>query len=736
MGIPYPGDEGFERFKLFPPPDTRTKYWQPPNSNNHLYFPPGIEKTIGDISVNLYIVEGEKKCLKANQEGIPCVGIGGLWNWSNGQNELIEDFDRIETKGRRVIIVPDSDWKSDAHHYTNGSGGARNLLLAVERLGERLRDRGAKTLVVNLPAGPNGQKVGLDDYLNLHSVDEFLKLPRYELNRQKNKRGQVKTQFEIALELASDQLVLFNDRNKDGFVFFNGECIPLRSKKIKQWLSRQVYLNTGKPINSDAENQVIKTLEGMAIFDHQMVDLQVRIASKDGAIWYDIGDRRVARITSEGWTIIDAPILFRRYAHQQVQISPVLGGDPWQFFKFVNVAKENQLLVLVYIISCFIPDIPHPIFNLHGSQGSGKTTFSRLVKRITDPSSTEAIIHPRDATELVQQLAHHHFIVFDNLSGLPDWMSDILAQACTGSGFSKRQLYTDDDDVIYSVKRCIGLNGINQIVGKPDLMDRCILLSLERIDPERRMEEAELWRQFDEIRPLIFGGILDTISRAMRIYPEVKLPFLYRMADFTRWGYAIAEALGRPGKEFLDSYQGNVERQTEEVIQRNTLAQALISFMANREKWSGHMKEAFEELQKVANPGFKDRTFPTHPNKLRNHLKVLESTLRDQGITFQIGNHSEDGTPIVFQKKSERCSGSSVSSDEQMMNSNDLKSERNVPKKQPDGQRVGIRASSGVSSSYNFSKPLNLDDSDNPEDPSHGSWSGLDFEKDEVEITA
>lgn len=41
------------------------------------------------------------------------------------------------------------------------------------------------------------------------------------------------------------------------------------------------------------------------------------------------------------------------------------------------------------------------------------------------------------------------------------------------------------------------------------------------------------------------------MSKAMKIYPDVKLDKMPRMADFAHWGYAIGEALGNLGQVFL-----------------------------------------------------------------------------------------------------------------------------------------------------------------------------------------
>ncbi len=149
---------------------------------------------------------------------------------------------------------------------------------------------------------------------------------------------------------------------------------------------------------------------------------------------------------------------------------------------------------------------------------------------------------------------------------------------------------------------------------------------------------------------MILGGIFDVIANAMKGYSDVKLSHLPRMADFAKWGYAIAEALGGRGNEFLKSYQQNVERQNEEVIQGNTLAQAVLTFMADKETWDGTIKQAWTTLKDIADPNNKDSTFPKTSRTLRKHLERIKTNLMDLGVTFRIGERTKEGYPIAFQK--------------------------------------------------------------------------------------
>jgi hypothetical protein len=455
---------------------------------------------------------------------------------------------------------------------------------------------------------------------------------------------------------------LFHDNTQEAFAFVNKEVIPIRSRQFKYLLAKVFYEVESRAPNSEALNQAITVLEGKAVYENVEITLFNRIAKRDGTFWYDIGKGKAIKITSKGWDIVDAPILFKRYSHQQPQIIPIKKGDPWQIFKFLYVGENYELLILVYIVSCFIPGIPHPVLCIYGPQGAGKTTVCKGIKRLCDPSVIETFITPKNIVELVQVLMHHYICLFDNMSSLPPWMSDTLAQACTGGGFSKRQLYTDDDDIIYQFKRCIGLNGLNLLINKPDLMDRSILLPLERIKPSKRVKETRLWEEFEKAKPTILGGILNTLTKAMAIQPKVEVNQLPRMADFLTWGVAITQALGYKPEDFINTYQANIEAQNTEVINYNTLAQAILIFMENQGHWQGTVGKLYEELKRQicgiypvtslsVPPTRLDETFPKHPNQLRKALEQLRPTLREYGIDFTIGHfHTRVGMPIEIRR--------------------------------------------------------------------------------------
>ena len=267
----------------------------------------------------------------------------------------------------------------------------------------------------------------------------------------------------------------------------------------------------------------------------------------------------------------NAPILFRRYRHQTPQVTPTQAGDIRKVLNYVNL-KGQETLFLCWLVSCFVPAIPHAMPIFYGEKGAAKTTTSASTKAIIDPSTLDTLTFQNDPRTLVVNLQQHWYLPFDNVSFINEETSDALCRAITGSGIQQRKLHSNNEDCIFKFRRCLAINGINNVATRPDLLDRSILIELERISEIDRRELAEVQAAFEADRPAILGGIFDTLSKAMGIFPTVKLNKLPRMADFARWGYAIGEALGGLGNEFLDQYAQNRQNQNDEAIANDPVA--------------------------------------------------------------------------------------------------------------------------------------------------------------------
>jgi hypothetical protein len=96
-------------------------------------------------------------------------------------------------------------------------------------------------------------------------------------------------------------------------------------------------------------------------------------------------------------------------------------------------------------------------------------------------------------------------LMLDNQNTLPEWFQDTLCRLVTGESDSKRVLYTDDEDLIWSMKRVVLLNGINPPTDRGDVQDRTLPIELHRLRDEKRIAEDDFWLHFDLGHPKLLG---------------------------------------------------------------------------------------------------------------------------------------------------------------------------------------------------------------------------------------
>ena len=463
------------------------------------------------------------------------------------------------------------------------------------------------------------------------------------------KESQANNLVELCL---TQQPVFFHDQHRTPYVRVNTGgtrvIMPIRSRPFKAWMAGLMWQTEQKAPGTEGVQGALNTLESMALFQGEKHTLYNRVAPdpNGAAVWIDMCDDkwRAIKVSAEGWSIInDPPILFKRYSHQQPLVEPTRDGDPWKLLDFCNIDKTDKntrLPLMVICTSYLIPTIPHPILVLYGIQGSGKTWLFNLIRRVFDPSSIEVLCIPKDERERVQQLDHHWIAFFDNSTSIPTWISDTICRAATGGGFTKRELYTDDDDVIYNFKRCVGLNGINIAAQRGDLLDRSLLVGLQNIEKENRKTEKQLLAEFEQQKPGILGGFLDTLVKAIQLYPLVNPPSLFRMADFTHWGCAIAIALGSTEEEFMAAYESKVKAQIEEAAHASPVATVLLSYVETyvapspTKNWEGTPSDLFKALQDHAKDleiSTRQKGWPKAPNALVRQLNELAPSLKSLG---------------------------------------------------------------------------------------------------------
>jgi hypothetical protein len=364
----------------------------------------------------------------------------------------------------------------------------------------------------------------------------------------------------------------------------------------------------------------------------------------DGKLYLDLGDEawRAIEIDSKGWRVIDnPPVRFRRSSGMQPLAYPVSGGSIEALRSFLNVQSQfDFVLVVGWMLACLRNRGPYPVLVLSGEQGSAKSTFSSILRALLDPNTAPLRALPREDRDLFIAANNGHLLAFDNISGLPAWISDTICRLATGGSFAVRQLYTDQDEVLFDAARPVILNGIEDIVTRPDLADRAVLLTLAAIPEEQRRPEAELWAAFNAERPKIFGALLDAVVEGLKRLPSTRLPKLPRMADFALWATACETAFWPPGT-FWNAYCVNRDEAVEGVIDADPVAAAVRALIAERTKWTGTASELLGALGEMAGERVaKAKTWPDSPRALSGRLRRSATFLRKVGIEI---THQREG---------------------------------------------------------------------------------------------
>lgn len=492
------------------------------------------------------------------------------------------------------------------------------------------------------------------------------------------------------------------------------ETWGVHRKGFKQWLSRAYYREHQKPPGSQAIQDALNVLAGRAIYDGKQMSVHTRVAGHDGNLYLDLADDkwRAVEITAAGWRIVkDVPVKFIRSRGMLAISEPVRGGYLDELRQFLNVADDDSFaLIKAFLVSTLRPKLPFPFLVLSGEQGSGKTSQSIKLKSIVDPSKAVVRGLPRDLRDLAIAAGNAWLLAFDNVSTIPTWTSDGLCSLSTGGGFSTRELYSDSDEKIFDYMRPVILNGIGDIVTRPDLLDRCIVLQLPVIPESKRRQESELNCQFAEAKPRILGALLDTVVTALKTHPTVRLKSLPRMADFAIWGVAAEQAHSREDV-FLRAYLGNRAHLNNVAIEASVIGPAILQLVHRNKMWEGVVSELLDALNGIVSDAIKhSKGWPAKPRTLSGELRRIAPNLRAEGIEATFGKHTEKGTPVRLERVRKSPSGPSAQSDAH--NINGLHSDGPLAESMPNRQPPSGIVSRNVSNPLDPHRTDNADDTD------------------------
>lgn len=451
-----------------------------------------------------------------------------------------------------------------------------------------------------------------------------------------------KNQSQVLVGLVSD-MELFHNEIGDSFarvkVEDHFEIWPINSSTLKLIIaSRYLNIMKDKAPSKQAVEATLTVLEVRAKIHGKQEKVHTRIAEINDKIYLDLCNSKwqVVQIDLNGWQVLmNAPVNFIRSKTMKSLPSPVLGGSIQDLKKFINYKDEDNFkLVIAWLLSTFKENSPFPILTIQGEQGSAKSTTTKILRSLIDPSTLPLRGLSKDERELSIAAKSTWIIAIDNLSGLTSATSDALCKLSTGGGLATRKLHSDDEEMVFDNMRPVILNGIDDIAERNDLLDRSIIVNLPSIPSNERSEEKELWKQFHLQRPGIMGALFDVVCGAIRDTPTTVLSHKPRMADFALWIKAAEKTLGWEEGEFTRIYDENRQQAIEQGIELDPFAVAIVELMEHNPVWIGNATQLLETIACYAEGDLRKSQGWPSPRSVRKMLKRMNPALRVKNIFY------------------------------------------------------------------------------------------------------
>ena len=459
-------------------------------------------------------------------------------------------------------------------------------------------------------------------------------------------RNKSQTTNLVALACQDDTEV-FHDATGKPYITFSRdghrETWPLKSEALRDWLGARFYAAYVTAPASQALQDALNTLAGIAKFEGECRPVAVRFTGHEGDIYLDLGNDawEVVRVTAAGWEVIPAagaPIRFRRPNGLLPLPHPTRGGNLRDLRRLVNVKdKADFMLIIAWLLGALRPNGPYTILCLTGEQGAAKTTLARMLRSLIDPNRVPLRAEPREEGDLLITATNGLIVGFDNLSHLSPWLSDALCRLATGGRLSRASATTLMPTECCSTRiersphrdRKTGPSrAVTPSTGPPSRV--CVPIA----GADRRTEAGHE-ADFAAVRPAMLGILLDAASTALRNWPTTKLDRLPRMADFAQWVEAGAPEFGWETGHFLAVYMGNRGEADEIALDALPVGVAVRTFMADRTAWEGTATELLTILTERAGEMAKERGWPKRAHVLSGQLKRLAPNFRRLGIDVQ-----------------------------------------------------------------------------------------------------
>jgi energy-coupling factor transporter ATP-binding protein EcfA2 len=447
------------------------------------------------------------------------------------------------------------------------------------------------------------------------------------------------------LEFLSRKYTFQCFQSQDGEYFFSiNDGVTLRTLKIEEracedfliGLIRKSGHRGGR--SRDLSKRVKDELCAMAIENGKKEKIFVRAGRTESGLIIDMGGPNFEYVqikSGEGYTIeSNSPIPFYRPSHQSELPTPE-GNDIEKFLCFIDelhLKGHGGKFLIAYLVHCLIPDNGAcPILMIEGPQGSGKSTTTRYIKRLIDPTIPPIQGMHRSEDDILIAAKKEYLLAYDNQSYISNQLADVFCRISTGAGFSKRMHYSNDELKTFSARIPVIFNGIVELSDRPDLMDRSIVVRLDAKKTDQMISDAAMEKNFFKSYPKVLGGLYQLTAKVLGVLDTIPDKGLARMGDYVRVGMAIDKVLGLLA--FKEYYQAYLDERSQLSFENNPFCLAIVKGLEMDGNVEGNVTQIYEHFfrrQKTTYGG----GIPRHAKSFRSYLERNKGILEKNQIIF------------------------------------------------------------------------------------------------------
>ena len=150
------------------------------------------------------------------------------------------------------------------------------------------------------------------------------------------------------------------------------EPLEVHGPAFSYLLDRISYTRWQRTLTDRQKEQVRGVVMGRALFNAPRHQVYTRVATDGKGLYVDLGtpDWSVVQISPSGWQVLRAsPVRFRRSPSTAALPVPEPGGMLSDLRPYIYARDEDFLVIVAFILACFRPTGPYPIFEIVGNLG-------------------------------------------------------------------------------------------------------------------------------------------------------------------------------------------------------------------------------------------------------------------------------------------------------------------------------------------------------------------------------